>query len=70
MLRSVAAFRCNQQPRRDHGQGIERAGERRFLGVSEIAFHTAGGAAALNYGANREEFLQPHDEAVAAPAAA
>jgi FMN-dependent NADH-azoreductase len=41
-----------------------------FLGVSEIAFHTAGGAAALNYGANREEFLQPHDEAVAALAAA
>jgi FMN-dependent NADH-azoreductase len=41
-----------------------------FLGVSEIAFHTAGGAAALNYGANRAEFLQPHDEAVAALAAA
>jgi FMN-dependent NADH-azoreductase len=41
-----------------------------FVGVSEIAFHTAGGAAALNRGANREEFLQPHDEAVAALAAA
>jgi FMN-dependent NADH-azoreductase len=41
-----------------------------FLGVSNVAFHTAGGAAALNYGANREEFLQPHDEAVAALAAA
>jgi FMN-dependent NADH-azoreductase len=40
-----------------------------FLGVSEIAFHTAGGAASLNYGANRAEFLQPHDEAVAALAA-
>ncbi len=41
-----------------------------FLGVSDVTFHTAGGAAALNYGANREEFLQPHDEAVAALAAA
>jgi FMN-dependent NADH-azoreductase len=40
-----------------------------FLGVSDVTFHTAGGAAALNYGANREEFLQPHDEAVAALAA-
>jgi FMN-dependent NADH-azoreductase len=41
-----------------------------FLGVSDITFHTAGGASALNYGASREEFLQPHDEAVAALAAA
>jgi len=41
-----------------------------FLGVTDVTFHTAGGAAALNYGANREEFLQPHDEAVAALAAA
>jgi FMN-dependent NADH-azoreductase len=40
-----------------------------FLGVSDVVFHTAGGAAALNYGASREEFLQPHDEAVAALAA-
>jgi FMN-dependent NADH-azoreductase len=40
-----------------------------FIGFSEVVFHTAGGAAALNYGANREEFLQPHDEAVAALAA-
>jgi FMN-dependent NADH-azoreductase len=37
-----------------------------FLGVRDVAFYTAGGAAALNYGANRAEFLQPHDEAVAA----
>ncbi len=41
-----------------------------FLGVTNVEFHTAGGAAALNYGANRAEFLQPHDEAVAALAAA
>jgi FMN-dependent NADH-azoreductase len=41
-----------------------------FLGVSDVAFYTAGGAAALNYGANRAEFLQPHDEAVAALAVA
>ena len=41
-----------------------------FVGFSEVAFHTAGGAAALNYGADRAEFLQPHDEAVAALAAA
>ncbi len=41
-----------------------------FLGVSNVEFHTAGGAAALNYGADRAEFLQPHDEAVAALAAA
>jgi len=41
-----------------------------FLGVTDVTFHTAGGAGALNRGANREEFLQPHDEAVAALAAA
>ena len=41
-----------------------------FLGVAEVTFHTAGGAMALNYGASREEFLQPHEEAVAALAAA
>jgi FMN-dependent NADH-azoreductase len=41
-----------------------------FLGVTEITFHTAGGAASLNYGANREEFLAPHDSAVAELAAA
>jgi FMN-dependent NADH-azoreductase len=41
-----------------------------FIGISDVAFHTAGGAAALNYGANRAQFLQPHDEAVAALAAA
>jgi FMN-dependent NADH-azoreductase len=40
-----------------------------FVGITDVVFHTAGGAAALNYGANREEFLQPHDEAVAALAA-
>lgn len=40
-----------------------------FIGITDVTFHTAGGAAALNYGANREEFLQPHDEAVAALAA-
>jgi FMN-dependent NADH-azoreductase len=40
-----------------------------FIGFTDVTFHTAGGAAALNYGANREEFLQPHDEAVAALAA-
>jgi FMN-dependent NADH-azoreductase len=40
-----------------------------FIGIA-VAFHTAGGAAALNYGADRATFLQPHDEAVAALAAA
>ena len=40
-----------------------------FIGFTDVTFHTAGGAAALNRGANREEFLQPHDEAVAALAA-
>jgi FMN-dependent NADH-azoreductase len=41
-----------------------------FIGVTDVAFHVAGGAAALNYGADRKEFLQPHEEAVAALAAA
>jgi FMN-dependent NADH-azoreductase len=41
-----------------------------FVGITDVTFHTAGGAAALNYGADRAEFLQPHDEAVAALAAA
>ena len=41
-----------------------------FIGISDVTFHTAGGAAALNYGADRAQFLQPHDEAVAALAAA
>ena len=40
-----------------------------FLGVTKLAFHTAGGAAALNYGADRAEFLSPHDIAVAELAA-
>jgi FMN-dependent NADH-azoreductase len=37
-----------------------------FIGVADVTFHTAGGAAALNYGADRGEFLAPHDSAVAA----
>jgi FMN-dependent NADH-azoreductase len=41
-----------------------------FVGIGPVAFHTAGGAMALNYGADRAEFLQPHEEAVAALAAA
>jgi FMN-dependent NADH-azoreductase len=41
-----------------------------FIGFQEVVFHTAGGAAVLSRGGNREEFLQPHDEAVAALAAA
>jgi FMN-dependent NADH-azoreductase len=36
-----------------------------FIGVTDVTFHTAGGAAALNYGADRNEFLKPHDIAVA-----
>ena len=40
-----------------------------FVGITDVTFHTAGGAAALNRGADRAEFLQPHDEAVAALAA-
>jgi FMN-dependent NADH-azoreductase len=41
-----------------------------FLGVTDITFHTAGGASALNYGADRATFLKPHDEAIALLAAA
>ena len=41
-----------------------------FLGVTDIAFHTAGGASSLQYGVDRNEFLQPHDIAVAELAAA
>ena len=41
-----------------------------FIGFSSVAFHTAGGAAALNFGVDRATFLQPHEEAVAALAAA
>jgi FMN-dependent NADH-azoreductase len=37
-----------------------------FLGVTDITFHTAGGASALNYGADRAEFLKPHEQALAA----
>jgi FMN-dependent NADH-azoreductase len=41
-----------------------------FLGVTDISFHTAGGAASLNYGVDRGDFLKPHDIAVAELAAA
>ena len=37
-----------------------------FVGVTDTTFITAGGAAALNYGADREQFLLPHVEAVRA----
>jgi FMN-dependent NADH-azoreductase len=38
-----------------------------FLGVAEIRFVTAGGAAALNYGkVDRQTFLQPHVESIRA----
>ncbi len=37
-----------------------------FLGVSDVTFHTAGGAGALNYGADRATFLKPHEEALSA----
>jgi FMN-dependent NADH-azoreductase len=40
-----------------------------FIGIADVAFHTAGGTAALRFGKDRGEFLQPHDEAVAALAA-
>lgn len=40
-----------------------------FMGVTDVTFHTAGGSAALNYGADRGEFLAPHDAAVAELAA-
>ncbi len=35
-----------------------------FLGVTDMTFQTAGGAAALNYGADRATFLAPHLQAV------
>jgi FMN-dependent NADH-azoreductase len=35
-----------------------------FLGVTNATFLTAGGAAALNYGADRQAFLQPHIESI------
>ncbi|MBB5064045.1 FMN-dependent NADH-azoreductase [Granulicella mallensis] len=37
-----------------------------FLGVTDTSFQTAGGAASLNYGADREAFLLPHVEAIRA----
>ena len=37
-----------------------------FLGVVDTSFQTAGGAAALNYGADREAFLLPHLEEIRA----
>jgi FMN-dependent NADH-azoreductase len=36
-----------------------------FMGVTDVTFHTAGGSSALNYGADRNEFLAPHDSVVA-----
>jgi FMN-dependent NADH-azoreductase len=41
-----------------------------FMGISASVFHTAGGVAALRFGLDRAEFLQPHEEAVAALAVA
>jgi FMN-dependent NADH-azoreductase len=35
-----------------------------FLGVTDVTFHMAGGASALNYGKDRGEFLAPHIEAI------
>ena len=37
-----------------------------FLGVTELTFHTAGGAGALNHGQDRNVFLAPHLQAVRA----
>lgn len=37
-----------------------------FIGVTDTTFQTAGGAAALNFGADREAFLLPHVEAIRA----
>jgi len=37
-----------------------------FLGVVDTSFQTAGGAAALNYGADRAAFLEPQFEAIRA----
>ena len=41
-----------------------------FLGVTDATFQTAGGAAALNYGADRAAFLAPHLQAIQAAFAA
>lgn len=35
-----------------------------FLGVTDVTFLTVGGTAALNYGQDRDAFLQPHLQAV------
>ena len=37
-----------------------------FLGITDISVLAAGGAAALNYGADRQAFLQPHVESIRA----
>jgi FMN-dependent NADH-azoreductase len=37
-----------------------------FLGVADTTFVSAGGAAALNYGADRQAFLQPHIDSIRA----
>ncbi len=37
-----------------------------FLGVTDVTVISAGGASALNYGADRQEFLAPHVAAVQA----
>jgi FMN-dependent NADH-azoreductase len=37
-----------------------------FLGVTDVTFLNAGGAAALNYGADRATFLAPHIESIRA----
>ena len=37
-----------------------------FLGVSDVTVISAGGASALNYGADRQEFLAPHVASVQA----
>lgn len=35
-----------------------------FLGITDVTFHTAGGSAVLNYGADRADYLKPHETAV------
>ncbi len=37
-----------------------------FLGVSDTTFVSAGGTMALNYGADRQTFLQPHVDSIRA----
>ncbi len=37
-----------------------------FLGLTDITFHTAGGAAALMRGADRADFFAPHENAIKA----